>query len=207
MSQTTHHGWTLPPLCPLAPSLSLAAPSARFVYLLASLLVVALSPKTPAAGAMPSNLLPQPPGHLFELWNHTFIWSHTIYIRHLAHLIVPSRRCITQTPPLHRQRLPKAPPKTLAPCCPIYQRHRRVINLIVVESYIYMKSYIYHVSYICMISYQPTCHCPCYQLPLLASFHSLSLVSSCSYCIMICLVTLNKCSISTMREVGGYEII
>ena len=45
MSQTTHHGWMPPPLCPLAASLPLATPSARLVYLLVSLLVVALSPK------------------------------------------------------------------------------------------------------------------------------------------------------------------
>ena len=37
MSETTHHGWTLLPLCPLAASLLLAAPSARFVYLLVCL--------------------------------------------------------------------------------------------------------------------------------------------------------------------------
>jgi hypothetical protein len=42
------HGWTPLPLCPLAASLPLAAPSARFVYLIVSSLVVALSPKTPA---------------------------------------------------------------------------------------------------------------------------------------------------------------
>jgi hypothetical protein len=49
VSQTTHHGWTPPPLCPLAASLPLATPSARFVYLLVCLVVVVLSPKTPGS--------------------------------------------------------------------------------------------------------------------------------------------------------------
>jgi hypothetical protein len=69
-------------------------------------------------------------------------------MRHLAHLVDASRRCITQTPPLHRQRLPKATPKTPAPPRPIYQRRRRFINLIVVASYIYMKSYISRIIYL-----------------------------------------------------------
>jgi hypothetical protein len=60
VSQTTHHGWTQLPLCPLAASLPLAAPSARFVYLLVCLLVGCCI-VTQNAGTTPSNLPPPPP--------------------------------------------------------------------------------------------------------------------------------------------------
>ena len=59
--------------------------------------------------------------------------------------------------------LPTPSPGHQFDCCEIIYLHE-VINIT--------------VSHICMISYPPTCHRPCYQLPLLASFHSPSLVST-----------------------------
>jgi hypothetical protein len=63
---TDHTSWrdAVSPLSTCRASLPLATPSARFVYLLVSLLVDCVV--TQNAGFMPSNLLPQPPGHLFE---------------------------------------------------------------------------------------------------------------------------------------------
>jgi hypothetical protein len=91
-----------------------------------------LSPKMPAPAIQSSTATAGS-----SIW---VVKSNIYNMRHLAHLVVALCRCITQTPPLHRQRSPKAPPKIPAPRRPIYQRHRRVINLIVVTSYIYMKS-------------------------------------------------------------------